>query len=300
MNTRLALATFVILHSSFVIPALAGTRSSTNYTVPTDIADAGGGNATSVNYANDGSFGGITGIATVAAPAETAKSGYIGQLYEVTALQLAATPATINEASIRQLSATQLLDDDFINLVPANSITWNVQTGPLMGISSGGLATADIVYQNTPATAQGTFEGLTGTLGLTVLNTLIDNYGSYASDAINDAWQVQYFGLNNPNAAPTIDMTGTGQNNLFKYIAGLHPLNPASRFITTVGSANPAHTLTLSPRWPDRTYNVECSYDLLNWQPLTGTTTQDNAEIRILTDPENQTRKFYRVKITYP
>ena len=50
----------------------------------------------------------IAGVANVAAPAETAKSGYIGQLYEITGLMLNATPLTINENGTRQLNAAQL------------------------------------------------------------------------------------------------------------------------------------------------------------------------------------------------
>ena len=57
-----------------------------------------------------------------------------------------------------------------------------------------------------------------------------DNHGSYAGDGIPDSWQAQYFELNNPNAAPNKDVDGTGQNNLFKYVAGLDPTNPTSVF----------------------------------------------------------------------
>lgn len=51
------------------------------------------------DYTNDGSAGGGAVISTVAAPAETAKHGYIAQLTEATGLQLTAPPATVNEAS---------------------------------------------------------------------------------------------------------------------------------------------------------------------------------------------------------
>lgn len=44
-------------------------------------------------------------------------------------------------------------------------------------------------------------------------------------------WQIQYFGsTTNPSAAANIDADGTGQNNQFKYAAGLDPTNPASVF----------------------------------------------------------------------
>ena len=44
-------------------------------------------------------------------------------------------------------------------------------------------------------------------------------------------WQMQYFGsTTNPSAAANMDADGTGQNNQFKYAAGLDPTNPASVF----------------------------------------------------------------------
>ena len=291
------MATLLLLTSA----AHAGPRSSTSYSVPTDSADSGGSRATSTSYTSDGSLGGITGIATVAAPAETAKSGYIGQLYEVTGLQLASSPLTINETGTRQLGGSQLLDDGSTLAVPAASITWTVQSGPITGISSGGLATAGTVGQDSAAVVQGSYLGLNGTLGLTVLDTIQDNFGSYASDGIPDSWQLQYFGSNNPLAAPNADASGTGQNNLFKYIAGLNPTDPGSRFVSAVGPVSGSHTITFGPRLTDRSYTVQFSTNLTDWLPLTGASTQDNGQTRTVTDPDaTATTKFYRVQVSYP
>lgn len=278
-----------------------GTRSSTGYSIPAESADSAGKRTTSTSYTSDGSLGGITGMAIVAAPAETAKSGYIGQLYEVTALQLAASPTTMNESDTRQLSASQLLDDGFLNAVPAASLIWTVQSGPLTSLSAAGLATAGVVGQDTAAVVQGRYLGLSGTLGLTVLDTIADNFGTYAADGLPDTWQLQYFGPNNPLAAPTADATGTGQNNLFKYIAGLNPTDHSSRFVTTVGPASGSHTITISPLLADRSYTVLFSTNLTDWLPLTSMTIQDNGQTRTVTDPDaTATKKFYRVEITKP
>ena len=51
------------------VSAPAAPRTSTNYNIPTDTADAGGKRATSASYTNDGSAGGVTGLSTVAVPA---------------------------------------------------------------------------------------------------------------------------------------------------------------------------------------------------------------------------------------
>ena len=48
-------------------------------------------------------------------------------------------------------------------------------------------------------------------------------------DGLPDAWQIQYFGcVSCPQAAPGADADGTGQNNLFKYEAGLDPTDSNS------------------------------------------------------------------------
>lgn len=60
------------------------------------------------------------------------------------------------------------------------------------------------------------------------------SYTPGRTDGIDDSWQVQYFGQPpNPLAAPNADADGTGQNNLFKFIAGLNPLD-GSRFTLSI------------------------------------------------------------------
>ena len=191
MKTRFLIALFTAVIAS---AAHAGPRTSANYSITTDTTDSGGARATSTAYTNDGSAGGASGLSSVASPSETAKSGYLGQLYEVTALQLAASPTTVNEGETRQLSGWEAVDDGSINALPATSITWSVMAGPFTGIDASGLATAAIVYEDTLATVQGDHGGLTGTLGLTVLNVNSDDLPGYNGDGIDDAWQVQYFG----------------------------------------------------------------------------------------------------------
>ena len=286
--------------------AHAGPRTSADYTIPADTTDSGGKRATSASYANDGSAGLVAGISTVASPSETAKTGYIGQLYDVTGLTLTAATLNVNEGATNQLAAWQVLDDATFLAVPAANVAWSVQSGPLTGISASGLATAGLVYQDTTATAQGSYLGNTGVLGLAVVNANLDNFGTYAGDGVGDDWQVQYFGLNNPNAGPNVDPTGGGQNNLFKYIAGLNPLDPNSRFlvnIAVVPSQSVQQRVMFSPRLSDRTYTVKYCTDLLTgtWQPLTTATQTDNGTQRIVTDTSaTEGRKFYRIEITKP
>lgn len=283
----------------------AGPRSSASYSIPTDIADSGGRRTTSASYSNDASIGGVAGTSIVAAPAEIAKHGYIGQLYEVTALQITATPTTVNEGTSRQLSAAQLLDDNTTLAVPAVTIAWSVLSGPLTNISNSGLTIAGNVYQNTAASVQGSYAGDTGTLGLNVLNTNLDNFGSYAADGIDDAWQVQYFGLNNPLAGPLQDPDHDGQNNLFEYITGVVPTDPTSHFqliIEPIPGQPGQKNIIFSPRLNGRTYTVLSKIDLAvgTWLPLVSSSTSDQLDKRTVTDLDAGEIKFYHVEIGTP
>ena len=286
--------------------AQAGPRTSASYTVAVDIADAGGKRTTSASYTNDGSAGGIAGLSTVAAPAETLKSGYAAQLYDVTGLMLTAATLTVNEGATNQLAAWQTLDDLSLLAVPAAGVTWSVPSGP-MSINVSGLATAGAVYQNTAATAQGIYRGQTGTLGLTVVNTQPDNLGPYAGDGLDDAWQVQFFGLPpNANGGPLVDADQDGFDNLFEYRAGLLPTDASSFFNwrTEPVPGNPAQRrIIFSPRLPDRIYTVKSSTSLLSdsWISLSGATITDNGPERTVTDPDaSGQRKFYKVEISKP
>ncbi len=295
----------LLLSSALTLQAFAGPRSSANYGVLTDITDSGGRRATSANYSNDGSLGGIAGLSAVAAPAEVAKSGYVGQLYEVVGMLVNSASTTVNETSAIQLGASQLLDDATTLVLNAGSVTWSVSSGPITGISSAGLATAGAVYQNTPATVPGFSGGFSGFLNLTVLDTLPDNYGSYAGDGIDDSWQVQYFGLNNPKAAPIVDASGTGQNNLFKFIAGLNPLDPNARFQvngTPVAGQPTQKLLTFTPAASGRTYTIRANSDLTttSWLTLMGPAQINGTQGTFTDTSATGAKRFYEVQISKP
>ena len=301
-KARCAISTLLLALS--VATVHAGPRTSANYGILTDGLNDGGKRASSSAYTNDGSVGGITGISTVAAPAEIAKSGYIGQLYEVAGLVLNAAPLTVNEGGTLQLAAFQLLDDATFLTVPATSVTWSVVSGPLTSINANGLATAGIVYQNTAASARGIYAGDTSPpLALTVLNVNFDDLPGYSGDGIGDDWQEQYFGLPpNPAAGPLLDPDGDGQNNRFEWIAGLIPTDATSVFkLSIVRSAGNA-TLRFGPAVAGRTYTVKYGFDFLdvpNWPALPGGIVTGVASELFVTDPNAvaSPSKFYRVEI---
>ena len=297
--------TSVVLFALTLGSAVAAT--SANYSTSPQVIDAGGLSAASANYTADGSVGGVAGVSTATSPDAIAKQGYAAQLYEVSKMTVDASPATINEGSTRQLSAQAILDDATLLALDPLEVAWSVLSGPLTGIDSAGVATAAIVYQTSAASVQGAWGGFTGTLDLSVLDTNPDNYGSYAGDGLADSWQQQYFGLNNPLAAPTADPDGDGQNNLLEFTAGTVPNNAASRFtlhIEEVPGSPQQKSLVFSPLVAGRSYTVLTSSGLsaaTPWQTLSGTSVVDTGATRTVTDPAaTAARRFYRVQISQP
>ena len=290
----------------FLALAATSLAEAQTYSSPPSSVDAGGGRSTSASYSQDASLGGIVGVSTVAAPAETAKHGYIGQLPEVNGILIPATPASVNEGGTRQLTALQLLDDGTTAVIDPATVAWSVLTGPVAAISASGLATAATVYQTTPATVQGAWGGHFSGLVLSVVNVNTDDYQAYSADGIDDDWQVQYFGAPpNANAGPAGDPDGDGQANLLEFLAGVAPNDATSRFlfrIEPVAGQPSWKNLIFSPRLPSRTYTVETNAGLgTTWSSLLGAPVLDNGSERTVTDPNaGAGNKFYRVNITKP
>lgn len=284
----------------------AEPAASANYVIPSSTIDSGGGKSSSATYTNDGSAGGLTGVSTVTDSSIIAKHGYIGQLYEITSLQVAATPDEVPEDQTTQLAAFAVADDDSLLALNAGEISWSITSGPLLSISAGGLATAGLVFEDTAGTVGGSFGNLSDSLALTVLNSLPDNFGLYAADGLPDDWQVRFFGMNNALAAPGVDFTGNGQTNLFSYIADLDPTDHEAVFRLRIERDLVGNRMRLifSPRKESRNYQVleNPGLEAPGWKPLVATPiVADNGTERTVTDTATlANRKFYRVEITVP
>jgi hypothetical protein len=294
----------LLVLGALCLPLHATTRTSASFSIAAETTNSGGCRATSANYTNDGSTGLVAGISTAAAG--TAKAGYIGQLFEVTGLVIGAASSDVNETDTLQLSARQLLDDISFLALDAGAVDWSPVSGPITDISSSGLATAAAVYRDSSASVQGSFAGFTGLISLNVLDTIPDNFGYYATDSLPDNWQVQYFGINNPKAGPNVDADGTGQTNLFKYVAGLDPIDPTSRFsvnIQAVSGQTGQMQIVFSPVVSGSTYTVVSKNNLgdASWVPLANSTQSDSGQQRTVTDLSfSGAKKFYRVSVSKP
>jgi hypothetical protein len=270
--------------------------------------DSGGQRTTSASYTMDGSVGGIGGVSTVASPPETVKHGYIGQLSEVISVSVTGVPVQVNEGSTSQLGGNATMDDASMTLLSGGDLNWASPVYPIASITTSGLATASVVYSNAVGTFSGSYLGATGSNSLLVVDSSPDNYGSYAGDGLPDWWQVGYFGMPpNPNAAPTNDVTGTGQNNLFKYVAGLDPTNATSVFklrIENVVGQPDQKKLTFLPWASGRTYTTEYRTNLVTgaYTNLTGYSgpTTNGTEVSVTDLNAVEWSKFYRIRISLP
>jgi hypothetical protein len=139
------------------------------------------------------------------------------------------------------------------------------------------------------------------------------NAGGHDSvgDGIPDSWRAKYFGgsgaMTNTQSCATCDADGTGQNNLFKYVAGLDPTNAVSVFnlkISSVTGQQGQQNLLFNPVATGRTYLPEFRTNLTfgGWSSLTsytGPTTNGN-QVTITDTNAVEPQKFYRVHISLP
>ncbi len=213
-------------HGLFLLFSIAASFAMAQplWAQSTSVVDGGGGRQTSATYANVGSVGGLSGGS--AAVVYQTRHGYAGQLFEYQSVAISSAQTNVNETATLQLSAQAVLQDTSLLSLSTTNVTWSVASGPLASVGATGLATADSVYINTTATIQGAFQNATGLLHVTVVDTNNDNFSTYASDGLDDNWQVFYFGLNNPNAAPTADPDGDGFTNAQELQNGTNPTLP--------------------------------------------------------------------------
>jgi len=290
MNKYLVVAVVLMTCGSSVFAANA-----------TSSIDGGGQKTTSANYSMDSSLGGIGG--TTDGGAVTLKSGYIGQLTEVTNLIVTADGNPVNEGDTSQLGGVARMDDGTVTALSGAEIVWLTPVHPVGSISAGGLATTLPVYADMTASVTGAFMGVTARGEFLVRDNSPDNFGCYAGDQVADGWQVRYFGMNNPQGMGGATNC-TGQNNLYTYTADLNPTNPSSVF-EVVGLSNqpPNRVVCFHPTSTGRVYRLLYSTNLASgvWTNLPGCLAiQGQAGQMALSDSNSASARFYRVEVRVP
>jgi hypothetical protein len=283
-------------------PALAGGNATGGiYAITQQSLDPIAGTAASASYQQTG------GIA--AGPVRTAVSnltqrknypGFAGQLYEVISVSIDALPASLPEQAELQLTGHLTLDDG-TTVHSRSPGFWQISSGPLSVTQEGALAAA-AVYQDTVATVALSAGNLSAQAQITVSNVNGDDLGIYGADGIDDAWQVQWFGLANPLGTASADASGTGQNNLFKWLAGLDPRDPWSRFRVAAELRNEGGVrISFGPCLAGRSYTVLRSADLVQWTAVPGGTVSGEGASLSFIDPSPapKSRYYYRVEVGF-
>ena len=261
---------------------------------------SGGGAAVGGAYRIQSERGGTVG-GVVEGGGFIHKLGNLAQGMEPTSLIILVTDTNLPERASTRPNAVVVMDDETQLRLDRGDLDWGVFYGPLSA-HTWGWVIAEVVYEDTPACLFGRWQSLTGSVNMRVLDTIPDNYGSYAGDGLPDDWQVTYFGLDNTNAMPNADPFGHGQDNRFKYVAGLNPTNPNDRFEFTIGQGPRGPEISMNPRFSSRGYEIQYQTHLgeTNWQTLTEALVEDNGLTRTLVDTNSPRMRHYRVVISKP
>ena len=297
----------IILAFATAGAAAQSTSSSASFQLLSAEPGAGGGKVsggaiTAETSTGDAIAGGVSGPT---ADQVQGKGGYTGQLYDVAGVEVSASPSSIGEGATSQLSAQADLDDDTkLALVPTE-LVWSVLNGPVTGISTSGVATAGLVYEDRSATLRGSYAGFDDDVAVTVLDVDPDNFGGYAGDEIDDDWQVGFFGLPpNADAGPGVDADGDEQSNLFEFLAGFSPVDRSSFFeLSLLGFGAPGvFELSINKVIPGRTYTLLSNTDLNpSYLPVGAPFSVASEEAdKPLQDTGAGVRQFYKVRISKP
>jgi uncharacterized repeat protein (TIGR03803 family) len=191
------------------------------------------------------------------------------------------------------------------------SVNFNVIAGPNAGRSGSAItgANGQGSFSYTGSTNRGIDTVRAISLGATGTATRVWIDRDSVGDGIPDWWRGQYFGGNgtttNSQSCATCDANGTGQNNLFKYVAGLNPTSSASVFVFSIQTVNSQQkNLIYGPIAVGRTYAPQFRTNLVSgtWAALTGFSgpTTNLNQVTITDQNATQTSRFYRIEISFP
>jgi hypothetical protein len=244
-----------------------------------------------------------------------ARQGGNSMIYYVAGFSVASDVPAINEqgASDTNSTRTQLrghavYDDSTVGTIDGALVAWTAPSvgSALASISAQGIAQAATVYQNTNSSYSASYGGVAATNSLTVSNVLPDNFGVYAGDTFDDAWEIGQ-GMTNgvdPNA------TNNGVPNWQLYAMGYNPAQPAPSSLAspTLTNGYLAVTYTRNPYAtnyvfsPQETGNLRAVFT--NMAGAVSVTNFVGGNQQITTRgsvPINATNKqFLRVKVTQP
>ncbi len=269
----------------------------------TSTVSSGGGASSGGTFTLQSSIGGTGSGISTAGVAEN-KAGYIAQIYDVETLQVTTADDPLNEAQTTQLTAQGVADDASLVNYDASEVTWSVVSGPVAGINTSGLATAGNVFEDTLATLRGVFGEISGDVSLTVANVGDDDFGLYAGDGLPDDYQVNFFGIDNPDAAPGLDPDNDRQTTGSEFVTGNSPVDATDLFtLKLVSVAGGTASFEISNVLPDRAYALKKRTSLQTLPAGASTVTTANPvsvalDFPIADTSADETAAFYNVDVT--
>ncbi len=189
------------------------------------VVDLGGTVQTFGDARNVGFVGTPGSVATADGGNIVARQGGVAMVYNATGYTVAANPSVINEAGATPESSTRatlsariVFDDESFDEAGV-PVTWSPVTNQVITVSPEGVAQAQAVYEDTVAAFGGTVAGVPATNFLTVVNVLPDNFGAWAGDTFDDAWEI----AQGMAGAVDPDATNSGFPAWQLYALGLNP-----------------------------------------------------------------------------
>lgn len=265
--------------------------------------DGGQPRAASSTYAHDAGLSPLVSAVSVSS-SYAHRAGYVGQLTDVVSIEASATMNPAPEATVVPLALATVNDDGTITSLagPAlGSVSWSIlgAGSPVLSVNAVPAAVLGNVYQNTTASLRATYGGMQQDFSFMVSNTGDDDFGAYAGDGLDDAWQVGYFGIGNPAAAPDADPDGDGQDNRFEFLSGYSPVDGGSFFrLLITGKSPSAAQMRLSRVLPTTSYFVEASDTLGQpWIPEVTLKPEIGMDDFSFSVPSTASRNFFRVRL---
>jgi hypothetical protein len=223
----------------------------------------------------------------------------LGLLVETTSIDVSIAPDNVDEDSTVTMDASISYDDGTTSDVSGQGV-FARNVGPV-DVTDAGTIYVGAVSTDEQGEVTISYLGVSASDSFTIVNSLPDNYGSYASDGIPDSWQINYFGESNPLGLAAADPDGDGQNNLLEFLAGNIPTDASSAIrvqIEKVGQNGLA--VVINKVVSGRTYTLESNIDLASdWTPVESKiVVEDELDFSFSTTQMVGGQTFYRVKIT--
>lgn len=228
------------------------------------------------------------------------RAGFVGQLYDVVALDVAPSLPAVGEGAGVDFSAVGRCDDD--TRLTADEAAWSVVAGPLATIDDGGHGVAAAVYQAETATVRVAALELTALGSVRVLDVDPDNFGIFGGDDVQDLWQVSHFGAASTNGLASADPDGDGQDNRSEFVVGTDPQAADAGFRLAMARAGTLR-VSGSPAFSSRLYQLERTDALRTgaWQAVAGgTAVLSNGQWVVAGLVETNPLALYRMRVEYP